>query len=257
MEDKKITVGGYVSLERPVYTFLDESDKGEDSYRKAYAIGIQAYREFMLDIASGGPSVAVIEILANKTGRLPNDYSNWIRVGIPNQDGELATFSENINLTIFNSDNINRLTNEGSESIAAGGDILYDRPRDTTFIYNNSLSLGIGSLNNIGEFRIFKKEGYILFGSSFSYGNVVMEYQADLNCVNDDYYIDVNIERAIVDYIHWKWNYNRKDVPLAQKQMQRAEYYNQRRLAISRMNPIRLQGINDSYRKGVKGAPKA
>lgn len=258
MVDKKESKTGFVPLETIVYAFLDLADRGEDDYRKAYSIGIRIYREMRLDV-SGGTSSALINVLANKTGKLPADYSSYVRLGVPNSEtGELAEFTRNDNLSKYNILNVDRESNSGLQTYD-GGDLLGGlTPRD---MYFPSLSVvgnfGTGSVNNIGSFTIDKYAGYIILDPKFQYQSFIMDYIPDANKVLDDYMVDINFEQAILDGIIWKFNWLRKDVSLSEKLIQRKEYYNQKRLARQRANPITLQDINDTIRMSIKSAPRA
>lgn len=256
MDDNGVALG-YESLEQIVYTFLDMADRGEESYRKAYNLGIKGYREMMMDVA-GPVSFAIINVLANKTGRLPDDYSNKVRVGIPNSVGELAAFRNNEELSLFNVKNVDRLGNPGINTYDGGSIVnAQNIPRDVYFPYFDYQTLGVGSVNDIGAYKIDKLSGYIVFDPDFSYTKVVMEYVADSNKFNGDYMIDINASQAVLDYIIWRWNWLRKDVPLSEKITQRREFYNQKRLARQRMNPLTLNDINDSARRNTMLAPHA
>lgn len=257
MEDKNIALG-YEPLEQIVYRFLDLIDKGEDYYRKAYSIGISGYREMMMDVA-GPVSFAIITVLANKTGKLPGDYSNYVRVGVPNSStGELSTFTYKEDLTMFNVQKIDRLSNPGLQTYDGVGVITPNTiARDVFFPYFDYQSLGFGSVNDIGGYKIDKLSGYILFDPNFAYSQVVMEYMADVNKVTGEYMIDLNASQAVLDYIIWKWHWLKKDVSASEKVLLRREYYNQKRLSRQRIRPITLNDINDSGRKSVMSAPKA
>lgn len=258
MVEEKENTHGFVPLESIVYMFLDMSDRGEESYRKAYNMAIAGYREMMMDVA-GGIQTAVINVLANKTGKLPADYSNYTRVGVPNSgSGRIATFSYDNELSSFDYLGQDRLTDDNVNTYD-GGSILNDQnlPRDTYFLGYSFSSLGTGSVNEIGSFKIEKKAGYILFDPNITYNQVIMEYMPDVNCQLDDYLIDQNASQAILDFLIWRWNWLRKDISVSEKMIQRKEYYNQKRLARQRMRPITLADINDAGRRGVKAAPKA
>lgn len=258
MADRIESKPGFVPLETIVYRFLDMADRGEDSYRKAYNLGIMVYREMRMDVF-GQTVTALINVLANKTGKLPADYSNYIRLGIPNSGtGELAEFTRNDNLSSYDILDVNRESNTGLQTYDGSGLLTpQNMPQDLFFPYFNMGSLGVGSVNNIGNFKIDKVAGYIILDPNFAYSSFLMEYTQDANVISDNYMVDINAEQAILDGIIWKWNWLRKDIPVSEKQIQRAEYYNQKRLARQRMNPLTLQDINDSGRRGIKSAPKA
>ena len=87
-------------LKEIVRQHLIETDEGTDAFARAYKLGIRVYRTLMLDVA-GSPKATKIEVLANKTAKLPDDYLSYTMLGVLNAEGGIATLSENKQLTLY------------------------------------------------------------------------------------------------------------------------------------------------------------
>ena len=84
---------------------------------------------------------------------------------------------------------------------------------------------------------------------------VVIEYIADeARSVNPT--VHVEAEEALRSYIYYKLVERKSNVPMAEKNRARAEYYNERRKANARLQSFSKEEALKTIRKNFKQAPK-
>jgi hypothetical protein len=119
---------------------------------------------------------------------------------------------------------------------------------------------GAGSkLNAAGEFDISEDEGILYLDNEFSYDYVVLEYLSS-PADDVDYKIPVQVKEAVLSYIAWRdieMLPSGRRVTMGDKQLRRKEFYNQKRLARLRVNPVTPWDANEVIRMGQKLVAKA
>lgn len=117
--------------------------------------------------------------------------------------------------------------------------------------YFNLVGAGSG-IQNVGEFKMDEAQGVILFDSSFSHSQVVLEYIASPT-VEEDIRIPIQVKAALMAYLRWmdiiSMPASRRS-NTGEKQLREKNFYNQRRLAKQRLNPFRLSEANEVIRLG-------
>lgn len=242
-------------LKEVVNLHLKETDEGEDAFARAYSFGISGYRQLMMDVA-GSPKSAKIELLANKTAKLPDDYLNYIMIGVLNERGEIATLTENSQLSLYEDCSEDRLT----EAVQYNRqnyrpNYYYFANKPYTYPISNTISYGLGSSNTLGMFRIDVEKGLILFPREFRYTHVFIEYLGFPCCGEDDYYVHPFLVETLGYYIYWASIRKKKSIPLSVIREARNEYYNELRKSSLRFQAISRQKLND-LRVHTKLAPK-
>jgi hypothetical protein len=201
-----------------------------------------------------------LTVNANKTVTLPSDYIGFSKVGIFNQKGEVSTLRRNRNLSSYKINQTDRLTSNTDNSTGN----TY-RLQDLAFVnyfdgarYVNIFGTG-SVLNAAGEFDVDEEQGLIYLDNEYGYDYVVLEYLSSPSD-DDDYKIPVQIREAILSFIAWK---DIEHLPLGRraslgdKQLRRKEYYNQKRNANLRENPVMLWDANEVIRMGSKLVAKS
>lgn len=236
-----------VGLKEIVRQHLVETDEGTEAFARAYKLGIKVYRLLMLDVA-GSPKATKIEVLANKTAKLPDDFLSYTMLGVLNAQGGIATLSENNQITLYKECSDDRTTQAvqyGQNSDTDNIPFYYWANKPFAYPVDFTPSFGFGSNNTIGEFRIDAENNLILFPFHFHYSHIYLEYLGFPKCGEDDYAVHPFIEETLSCGIHWMSIRRKKGVQYAEKQQARAEYYNELRKSELRFMNLNRQKIND------------
>jgi hypothetical protein len=249
----------WVGLAEIIYQYIDQAKLTSAEFRRLWTIGVRGVEEIGLDVHMT-PKTVKLMVNANKTVTLPADYVAFSKVGVFNPEGEVATLRRNPNLTAYKIDQNDRLTsnvdNTELESFRLQ-DLAYINYYDGARYVN---IFGAGSLlNSAGEFDISEDEGILYLNNEYNYTYVVMEYLSS-PADDVDYKIPFQVKEAVLAYIAWKdieMLPSGRRVTLGDKQIRRKEYYNQKRLARLRVNPVTPWDANEVIRMGQKLVAKA
>lgn len=244
----------WVPLAEVIYQYIDQARLSNADYRRLWTIGVRGVEEMGMDVYTI-PKTAKLAVNANKTVTLPSDYVGFSKVGIFNAKGEVATLRRNIGLSSYKIQQADRLTSNTDNTTGNTyrlQDLAYVNYFDGARYVN---IFGVGSvLNNAGDYDIAEEEGLIYLGNDYDFDYVVLEYLSS-PADDVDYKIPVQIREAVLAFIAWK---DIEHLPLGRraslgdKQLRRKEYYNQKRLANLRENPILLWDANEVIRMGSK-----
>jgi hypothetical protein len=201
------------------------------------------------------PKTEKLVVKPNKTVDLPADYLAYTKIGVLNADGEVATLKRNPNKTAYKIADADRTSNNTDDGI---GDAYDSRFWSYVNYYSGAgyVNLfGNGSmLNDAGEFNIDEEQGFIYLDNDFAYDYIILEYLSDAS--NDtDFKIPIQIVEATIAFLAWKdieFLASSRKVNMGEKQLRKSNYYNQKRLAKQRVNPIRLWEANSTIRAGQK-----
>jgi hypothetical protein len=249
----------WVCLSEVIYQYIDQARLSNADYRRLWTIGVRGVEEMGMDVY-GTIKTLKLTVNANKTVTLPSDYIGFSKVGIFNQKGEVSTLRRNRNLSSYKINQTDRLTSNTDNSTGN----TY-RLQDLAFVnyfdgarYVNIFGTG-SVLNAAGEFDVDEEQGLIYLDNEYGYDYVVLEYLSSPSD-DDDYKIPVQIREAILSFIAWK---DIEHLPLGRraslgdKQLRRKEYYNQKRNANLRENPVMLWDANEVIRMGSKLVAKS
>jgi len=249
----------WVGLAELVYQYIDQAKLTSSEFRRLWTIGIRGVEEIGMDVHSTPKTVKLV-VNANKTVNLPSDYVGFSKVGVFNPDGEVATLRRNPNLTAYKI-NVSDRTSSNTDNTA----VDTFRLQDLAYInysegarYVNVFGMG-NLLNSAGQFDISEDEGILYLDNEFPYDYVVMEYFSS-PADDVDYKVPFQVKEAVVAYISWKdievLPAGRR-VTMGDKQLRRKEFYNQKRLARLRVNPVTPWDANEVIRMGQKLVVKA
>jgi hypothetical protein len=257
-----------MKLREIVANYLDSADQSSHSFRRLWNLGkFGVQTEFSLDVF-GTIKTALIPVSANKSAMLPDDCVRYFKLGIANNNGELSVFKRNDKLTTYHSEyfaNTNRL--EAIPTLPSWGingglngygynDLLFLNYWYGTTSYN-LFGLGSGTCD-IGQYTIDEAKRIIQFDPYFQWDSFLCEYLSD-DCDSDgDYEIDIRMAEAVKAYIRWQDVADRpkKASPSAVREL-RSQYYNAKRLARTRLNPIVLNEMQNIERRSWKLVAKA
>lgn len=264
-----------VSVDQIVNDFMLTLD-GDDYVNNATSTIVRNYalrgiREMGFDIMKRIKSLKLDVNTDNSTVELPDDFVDYTKIGVVGKDGLIYVFGENKNQAAP----MKYKTDATGNPIDSDSDGVYDREdakedvagRASTsdfesytfrnFLYEGNIgrAYGIGGGMYSGEFRINYEQNRIELYSTTGYEEVVMEYIADeARSVNPS--IHLYAENALRSYIYYRLIERKANVPIGEKGRARQEYYNERRLANSRLKSFTKEEALKTIRKNYKQSPK-
>lgn len=238
-----------IKLSQAVGEFLDLINAGPAEYARAYRIAMRGLRNLEWDV-SGENHECELPVECDMTVNLPEDYINLNAIGVVNSRGELAALTHNANLTLADG------LRQGQE-YHTGSDFIEEWSKfDNYMAYNSSSSLGVGSYPNIGEYREDRSQNIIILNPDFCYNSVVLRYLRRKK-VKGDYLINELSVDALVAYMDWQWHRSKPGVSYSDRMAKRQEWFNEKRLAKSRIKNTTLQKMSQiarqATRQGLKG----
>lgn len=254
-----------IGLKTIVAELIDSKDSSSHEFRRMYNIGVRGVREFNTDIV-GNFSTKLLDVNANKTAELPEDYVSYSKMGVINEKGEIVTLRSNPQLSNYNAGH--PLKSDRFEGVPSIGAVTYPAiPYNYPYIYynffvsNQSFNLfGIGGGGqDIGNYKVDEECGIIIFGPNFKYEKVLLEYLGDgMDRDCDDYMIDSRAAEAMLAYIRWKTALdNPKKYGQGIMRDYKQEYKSERLKAKMRINKIVVSEFEDIQRITNKLAPRS
>lgn len=269
----------YVQLSQLLDDFIISIASGDYANNAAdnqiRGIALRGIREMGFDLSKRIRSLK-LSVGSNNTATLPDDYVDWSKIGVVGADGLVYVLGENKNLNYsqkystsngntYDSDGDGLLDREDSKTATSSGSPAQDSGITDgmeSFIFRNYLYnddegglYGIGGGQYYGEFRINLDQNRVEIKNNSDISEIVMEYVAD-EARSADPKIHIYLEEALRAYIYYKLIERKTGVPQMEKTRARAEYYNERRKANSRMKSFTKEELLKTIRKNYKQSPK-
>lgn len=236
----------WISLDECVTAYMDEAELSGHKYFKIWHLAFRALTELGLDAFYQVKSIK-IPVNSNLTAPLPADYLQYSKVGVLNQQGDIITMGVNNKLTVAFDLNPTRLEQTQDDTLVTqlnqGGVAWYNYWNGQG--YGQVYGLPSGS-PFIGSFKIDSNNGVIVLSENFPYEYVMLEYVASPSPNAGDYFLPIQFKEAVIAYIAWK---DIRSVPVKTHMqnnnvsMRRRDFYNERRLAIARYDPVNLPDL--------------
>lgn len=258
-----------MKLREIISNYIDSKDESSHSFRRLYNIGAFGMKtEFNLNIKATLKTVK-LTVNPNKTVQLPCDYISLSKVGVVNSLGEIVTFKRNNNLTTYHSEYFNSTGTlqtlpqlpSGDTGIGTNG-LGYNQFLYLNYWYGgtsfNLFGLGSGTAD-VGQYKVDETNRLILFDPNFTWATVVLEYLSDgCDDETDDYEVDIRCAEAMKCYLRWQdvVDKPKKAGPGAINKL-KLDFYNARRLARMRINPVILNEMQNAERRSWKLVAKA
>ena len=268
----------YVDINQVVNDFIVTMD-GDDYVASASDNAIRTFalrgvRDMGFDILKTVRSLK-LPVSSNNTVTLPEDYVDWSKVGIVGSDGIVYILRENKHINMsqaydkidgntydIDGDGLSeRVDSKGgtdsnpptSEGISEGFNSYIFR----NYVYNGDAGrlYGIGGGSHAGDFRVNMDQNRIELKTNGNIQEVVIEYVAD-EARSSNPRVHVYAEEALRAYMYYKLIERKSSVPANEKGRARSEYYNERRLANSRMKSFTKGEALKTIRKNFKQSPK-
>lgn len=247
-----------VKLSSCVNMYIDESRQTSREFRRLWVLAFRGLTDIGLDV-SWSPKVTVVEVNSNLTATLPTDYIDWVKVGVFNQFGEIATLRVNEQLTTYNDTLGSRMSGIDSQTGADNNFLQYPYSWGGWDDGGYEHYFGAGSsLLQVGECKVDNDNGVIIFDPNFQPGQVTLEYISS-PMMDDDYAIDLKCQEALIAWLRWKDIQSlpsSKMVNISEKTMREREYYTQKKLARKRVKPFRIQIAEQYFREAQRMAVK-
>jgi hypothetical protein len=253
----------------------DYVGSASDSLIRAYAL--RGVRELGFDVLQRIRSLKIAVDQTNNTAPLPDDFVDWSKIGVVGSDGLVYVLGENKNINQsqayalsssglpYDSDDdglYERVDSTGptnSGSPAIGDDITagFNSYIFRNYIYGNGQGrmYGVGGGNYYGEFRINLDQNRIELQGNSGMNEIVIEYVAD-EALSTNPSVHVYAVEALMSWIYYKITERKSSVPASEKARARSEYFNNRRLANSRMKSFTKEELLKTIRKNFKQSPK-
>lgn len=240
------------------------------------SFALRGIREMGFDLSKVVRSLKLSVNSTNNTVELPDDYVDWVKVGVIGGDGLVYVLGENKNINYSQSyaDASSNPVGNAADAADADSDGLLDRVDAKSgtgsgiaglgeYIFRNYVYdgvpgalYGLGGGQYAGEFRVNLGQNRIELKTNASHSEVVIEYVAD-EARSPNPQIHVYLEEALIAYMYYKIIERKSTVPAVEKARARQEYYNERRKANARMKSFSKEEALKTIRKNYKQSPKA
>lgn len=239
-----------ISLDQVVTDFILSVDH-DDYVNNASEVllrnlALRGIREMGFDVMKRIKSTTLV-VNANNTVTLPDDFVDYTKIGHVGSDGLVYVFGENKNFNLV------------GDPIDINNDIQgdYGSYLFANYVYSstNGRMYGLGGGFYSGQFRTDYENNRIELGSDCNFSNVVIEYVAD-EALATNPTIHVYAEQALRAYIYFHLVEKKGNIPQSEKARARHEYYNERRLANSRLKAFSKEEALKVIRKNFKQSPK-
>ena len=280
-----------VKLSQVIKDFIITSD-GDDyannvSDSAIRNLALRGIREIGFDLGKKIKSIKRTINTTNDTVALPDDFVDLLKVGVVGADGVIHVLNQNKHINY--SRQIQQDTDESTSVVSDTTDVgdsqagplniesneILDREaskNSTTgstasgdqdfYLFQNYLHqgglgglYGVGGGHAVGQYRLNLDQDRIELKMSGSGSEVVLEYIAD-EARSTDPEVHVYAEEALRCYIYYKVVERKSSVPANEKSRARAEYYNERRKANSRLSNFTKEEALSTIRRNFIQAPK-
>lgn len=244
-----------LTLDEIVNNFLDSAEMPDAQYRRIFSIAIRGYRQMHFH-ASGQPQSVELEVLANKTSVLPQDYLQKINIGVFNQRGELSPLTEDTLLGLRKDTEVDRLEQRNFELLV---DPQNDNWINSGLFYNNWgmwRQYGVGSQSDLGFYRIDPQNQVVVYNFHFRYPTVQLEY---LPIVSEDnqYVVNPFFQEALISFIRWQNAIDSRRFNIGEREQYKTDYYNNLRVAKRAIKPFDPYEPINQYNRTTMLAPRS
>jgi hypothetical protein len=251
------SIDATVSLDEIVNNYLDQYKRPDRDYRIIYGIAVRGLRLFYRD-ALGQPQTVNLTVLANKTAVLPIGALNRIKCGVLNNRGEIAPFTYDPDLSLFDSTNPQRTAQPTSDLLINNEQFVVG----ATELNNGYLpgygyeQLGIGSQPNLGFYNIDWANRVVVFNfGPVIYPTVQFVYLGLPCCDNGDYFVHPFFQEALISWIDWQVTIPKR-MARRGKSAEEAAFDMQYRNARTAMDPFSMSDAYSQYRSSLRMAVK-
>lgn len=256
------------TLDSIIRSYIDETDNDHlGGYDRYLRIARNGLRDINMD-ATGITNVAEITVDENTlTAALPSNYIDYI--------GVFVCIGEILHpLGLNNNICLNRSVDDCGVPSNRVNFPARTLPNAPNYLYDNfGWNIGIESIkyrgyenyggyfgiadgqNYWGIFRVDEEKNQIQFSNLRAF-NIVLEYLADIEQVDGQYFVQPQVKEALIAYIAWASIRNKKGVAMSEINYKKMEYYRQKRNLKLRLNPVRMSEAFQTIRSTFRQSPK-
>lgn len=233
------------------------SSQIDNRYARLLQIAITGLKDLYYD-RPGLTKFTTITIEDNDTALLPNDYIDYVRIGVC-FNGTVFALGENANMCPPEFDDCGNTEicqpHERTGSVADG--YFYSWP------YTENMQLagkqwGVGGGNNgIGYYKVWPEHGFIsLQARDTQFDSIILEYVADPEEIDGEFMVHEYDVEPIKAWMYWKYYQRNLNVALSQKEEARYAYGREKKKAMQRHGRFSANEFMQAIRAGYKSSPK-
>lgn len=259
-----------------IVTMAEDDFAGSATDNQIRTHALRGIREMGFDMSKVVRSLKLSLNSANNTVELPDDFVDWIKVGVVGSGNLVYVLGENKNINYSQAyqDGFGVKVTDSDDAADSDGDGVFDRIDDKTttggsydsdgfnsavfrdYYYGSQNAIyGAGGGRYRGEFRVNLDQNRIEVSPMSGVSEVVIEYVAD-EARSKNPSIHVYLEEALASYMYYKIVERKASVPANEKARARQEYYNERRKANARIKSFTKEEALKTIRKNFKQSPK-
>lgn len=244
---------GFINLADCVNLYLDASEQGIHKYYKCWNLAVSALEQLGLD-AFFGVRTVVLPVSGAKTVTLPADCIQWGKVGYFNERGEIVGLGRNKKLSNYAALHPERIQKLSDAGVDLASDVFHNYTYEGSVVH----LYGLPPSQPMGTFNVDEEQGVVILSPDCPLQEIALEYIPAVD-QSVDLYIPIQFKEAVKWYLAWQdiaFLPNTRKGTLGDKEQRKRNYFNERRLAISRYKPFRPQEAvdqnRDSQRKTIK-----
>ncbi len=252
---------GYRTLRDIVQRSLfEDGESSQAKYALYKGFGIDFLRDYYLD---SGNDVVTIKLPVDnlKRAKLPDDYIDYIKIGVQMGDHIKAFLRDDRTATIYDTVNCELVPNPpiGDEHDKLENDYQYGNYYFHNYV--NSWGEHLGGFYGHGNGRIVGgftlSDTYIHLSSTVALTDgLYLEYISSNMIYGEDTFLPIIAEQALKAYIRWQMIEHDRQAPLWSKQRANQQYAQAMRMTRARINKLTTEDITHIMRDNFKMSPK-
>lgn len=235
----------YTTLDAIVRDLISqEGSETPHSYMRYLNIANAGLRELTFDVL-GSTKIALLEVNSNMRVDLPEGFVDYTFIGIVSSDGNIIPLGMRRDIPLV-----------GTQNVVMQNDVIRDENSHETFL-NPQYGHG-GGQNKYGYYnpKIDYDNWQIVFSSKEVGSFVYLEFISDGRVSGGETVVHPYAEEALKAYVYWKSIQRLHTADPNQIMMSRKDYFNEKRLAKSRLNSFTKEEALQQARKHYKQSPK-
>lgn len=235
----------WITLDSCITDYMGESEQNIHKYWKLFHIAFRGMDDMGIDFFYTVRSLK-LPVNSNLTVTIPANCIKIVKVGVFNQQGQVIPLSVNNNISTAFDLNPTRVQQTKDNTLPT------QINEQGVWWYNYWNGQGFGQLYglpsgspHVGSYTIDNENGVIVLNPNFAYDYIV------LGCITSpmegqDYYVPIQFREAMIAWLTWKDGKAKgvkSHMQLGVNRDNKTEYYNQRRLAIAKYDPINLSDL--------------
>jgi len=254
-----------ISVKQLCLEYLGSKDEGSDRFTRLYDIArLQGIRKFQMDVI-GKFRTQLLPISPNGTVPFPPDYLDYSMVGIVNSCGEGVPLKHNEDIIPIKQAFLASQNAQVGVPTIPGFIQQLNAPGFPLFWLNyqwgdnwvHLYGLG-GGPPTYGEFSVDDNARCFLINHGFSYEAILVEYLTNgFDCDCNQYMIHTFAADAFLAWLRWKDNIDKKGISMGYVRELKLEFAREKKMAKLRLNPVRIEEMQRTFRLHTKLVARA